>query len=703
MDRKCKGTWEVDQMRDERNGRVLQFGAFELETGTGQIRKHGTRIRLQGKPLHVLQALLDRPGGVVTREELRDRLWAVDTFVDFESGLNTAVNRLRLALGDSADSPRYVETLARSGYRFVAPVSESHPSLLGEKLEANDAPVAPPRAPANAAPRRYSRAWLLAAAAAGLAVLAGWLFVVRQRSAPQPTFHQVTFRRTTINSARFGPDGQSVIYEGQVVPGDRELYLANTVSPESRPLGFPGAMLAAVSRSGELALVFSGGPTGGPSLVRVPMNGGAPLPLDRGIWSADWAPDSSRMAVIRYGPHPAAIEYPRGKTLYKSSGWLLDVRVSPSGNEVAFIDHPVMDDDGGNIMAIDAKGARRTLSAGWASARGLAWAPAGREVWFTAARSGVTRALYAADLSGRVRLIAAFPGTLTLCDISASGRVLISHEQLQAMMTGLQNGTAKEQDLSWFDYSTAEGISADGRVVLFDETGEGGGPHHAVYIRRANARSAIRVGEGFGMAISPDGNWVVTKPDGDQNTLNLVPVTPGQPRILSGHNLKYDVVRFFPGGDRLLVGGSLAGGPWRLFVQKLDGSAPAPLGASGYLLRPAISEDGKQIAGVDAEQRLVVLSVAGGESRVIATGFAPTVLRWSHSGKTLLAQGASVPAMLFRVDLCTGRYKPWKEIAPFDLAGVSRIWPAVLSQDEHTIVYSYLRNLSELFVVDGWR
>src|ERR1039457_5336634 len=91
----------------------------------------------------------------------------------------------------------------------------------------------------------------------------------------------------TINSARFGPDGQSVIYEGQVVPGDRESYLANTVSPESRPLGFPGATLAAVSRSGELALVFSGGPTGDPSLVRVPMNGGAPLPLDRGIWSAD--------------------------------------------------------------------------------------------------------------------------------------------------------------------------------------------------------------------------------------------------------------------------------------------------------------------------------------------------------------------------------------------------------------------------------
>src|ERR1035441_5428501 len=276
MDRKCKGTWEVDQMRDERNGRVLQFGAFELETGTGQIRKHGTRIRLQGKPLHVLQALLDRPGGVVTREELRDRLWAVDTFVDFESGLNTAVNRLRLALGDSADRPRYVETLARSGYRFVAPVSESHapPALVAkpEGIDLRAALALPP--PKASGPRSYN-VWLLAAAVVGLAVFAGVLLTVRQRPATQPTFHQVTFRRMTIQSARFGPDGQTVIYEAREQPAERELYLANTVSPESRPLGFPRAVLTGVSRLGELALLVPEGPRGTRSLVRVPMNGGA--------------------------------------------------------------------------------------------------------------------------------------------------------------------------------------------------------------------------------------------------------------------------------------------------------------------------------------------------------------------------------------------------------------------------------------------
>ena len=697
-------------MQDHRNGRVLQFGVFELKTDTGELRKHGTKIRLQGKPLQLLQALLDRPGDVLTREELRDRLWAADTFVDFESGLNTAVNRLRLALGDSADRPRYVETLARSGYRFVAPVNVNEPQL-GEETEVPTAAVAAPAPPPPvveipaAVPARVPglRGWLAAGLTAGLVGIAGLMLVLQQRPTAQPRFHQVTFGRTTIRSARFAPDGQSVIYEALGLPGDREIYLANTVSPESRPLGFPHTMLVGVSRSGELALISDLDAGGNRSLVRVPMNGGAPMPLDRSVWTADWAPDGLRLALVRYGPFPETVEYPRGKKLYAGVGWLSNLRVSPSGNELAFIEHPVRDDDGGDIVLVEASGARRTLSTGWASADGLAWAPGGREVWFTAARTGLTRALYAVNLSGRLRPVAAFPGTLTLCDISATGQVLISREQMHALMMGQSEGEAKARDLSWFDYTNVIDMAADGRVVLFEETGEGGGAHHAVYIRRAGAASAVRVGEGFAMAISPDGNWVVTRPDGDQTSLSLLPLTPGEPRVLPGHGLRYDFVRFFPQGDRLLISGGLAGKPSSLFTQALDGSPPVPVAGGAYLSRPAISEDGTRIAGVDSQERLMVLESAKGEPKVIAEHFRAAVLGWNHSGTELIAQAGSVPARLVRVDLATGRYKPWKEIAPFDLAGVTMIWPAVVTRDERTIVYSYQRNLSELFVVDGWR
>ncbi len=693
------------------NGVVVQFGAFELHTDTGELRKHGVKVRLQGKPLHLLQALLDRPGVVVTREELRDRLWTVDTFVDFESGMNTAMNRLRLALGDSAEHPRYIETLARNGYRFLAPVSEAHaPPLSSMSPISPISPISDDPAPAAhslAQPSEVrpasSHRWPIAAAAfAILLACSGWLLLLRHPQAAQAVFHQVTFRRVTIRSARFGPDGESVIYEARTGPGDRELYLVNTVSPESRPLGFPRAMLVSVSRSGELALTTNDGPGKYPSLVRVPINGGAPMALDRDISSADWSPDGSRMAVVRRGARYVTLEYPRGTAVFQSSGWLSDVRVSPTGKEIAFIDHPIRSDDAGDIKLVDGKGVSHTLSPGWASVDGLAWAPSGREVWFTAARSGVIRSLYAIDLSGKLRLVVSYPGTLTLFDISRSGRVLVSREQLRMMMAGTVNGDEKGTDLSWFDYSHVEDISADGRVILFDETGEGGGPHHSTYIRRTDARSAIRVGDGFAMAISPDGDWAVTMTDGDQASLNLVPLTPGQPHILSGHGLRYDWVRFFPGGKRLLAGGGLAGGPMHLFTQTLDGGRPEPLNTNAYLVHPAISPDGSQIAGVDQEHRLVILPVAGGEPKVIATNFSPIVLRWSRQGKSLVAQLNSESAKLLRVDLETGRYKPWKEIAPVDSTGVSAIWPGALSEDERTFVYSFQRDLSELFVVDGW-
>jgi DNA-binding winged helix-turn-helix (wHTH) protein len=111
----------------QNNNRIVRFGVFELDLSAGELRKSGARLRLQGQPLQVLILLLERAGEVVTREELRQKLWASDTFVDFDHSLNTAINKVREALGDSASSPRYVETLARRGYRFIAPVQSSPP------------------------------------------------------------------------------------------------------------------------------------------------------------------------------------------------------------------------------------------------------------------------------------------------------------------------------------------------------------------------------------------------------------------------------------------------------------------------------------------------------------------------------------------------------------------------------------------------
>jgi len=192
-----------------RNG-VVQFGAFELNRSAGELRKQGSRIRLQPKPMRMLCALLERPGEIVTRDELKARLWPDDTFVDFESGLNTAVNRLRFALGDSAEHPRYIETEARSGYRFIAPAQV--------KAE----PAAPPPAQAfelkpitleATSQRRRFRCQL--AGVVGVLAIAGVAAVAWRFPGPQVTFRQITFRRGQVSGARFAECSRSILFTTQ--------------------------------------------------------------------------------------------------------------------------------------------------------------------------------------------------------------------------------------------------------------------------------------------------------------------------------------------------------------------------------------------------------------------------------------------------------------------------------------------------------
>ena len=130
-------------MAPEQNPRVFRFGVYEADLRTGELRKNGLKIRVQEQPFQVLAYLLEHAGDVVTREELRARLWPADTFVDFDHSLNTAINKLREALGDSAANPRFIETLAKRGYRFIAPVQAVEASTA---TGASVAPISPPAA-----------------------------------------------------------------------------------------------------------------------------------------------------------------------------------------------------------------------------------------------------------------------------------------------------------------------------------------------------------------------------------------------------------------------------------------------------------------------------------------------------------------------------------------------------------------------------
>jgi DNA-binding winged helix-turn-helix (wHTH) protein len=208
--------------------RVVRFGVFEVDLRTAELRKQGVRIRLSGQSFHVLEALLLRPGELVTREELKQKLWPSDTFGDFEHGLNAAVNRVREALGDSTDTPRFVETLPRRGYRFIAPVEPLAGRTDAATPEAAPASQPPLRAQprisvpdartANAGKRKRTMSVGLFALAALFAILLGTLYVMHRNGKARPEISQdVRISPLTALPGKemwpsLSPDGKQVVF-----------------------------------------------------------------------------------------------------------------------------------------------------------------------------------------------------------------------------------------------------------------------------------------------------------------------------------------------------------------------------------------------------------------------------------------------------------------------------------------------------------
>jgi len=675
--------------------KIARFGVFELNLRTGELRKQGVRLKLQGKAFTLLQALLERPGHVVTREELRQRLWPSGVFVDAESGLNTAANRLRIALGDSADNPRFIETLARTGYRFVASV---------EEVESESPRIA----------SRASRGWrrsaaLAAAAVAGLAVAVS-VTVVAFRRSPPPTFQfrQVTFRHGQVSGARFAPDGHAILYTASWDNGPRRLFLTNPYSPESRPLGLDDLRVVSVSRSGELALLSTDGtgPINGGTLSRVPMNGGDPLTVDHNVMTADWAPDG-RLAVVRAIDGVNQVEFPIGRVLHKTAGWISSIRVAPGDDRIAFIEHAVRHDNRGTLRIVEPNRPARSLSAEWANAGGLAWHPRLNEVWFTASRDGEPKSLWAATPSGDVRSVAQIAGIMTLRDLAPDGRALITRETEQLEMAVTSPGQPDQRNLSWLDWSRVADVSDDGQLILFDESGVAAGAHYMIYLYRNDTHSTVRLGEGRAMALSLDGRFALTLGVEPRTRFRLVPLAGEAAATavdLPATGLDYQWARYFPDGKRLLTLASEPDKPLRLYVQPLDGK-PFPISPPLVVRNVAVSPDGQQVAVLTAKGKLVIYQTSedGPAPREIATPQPLAPLLWSSGGWLYVQHiGAytQIPTRVSRLHLSDGRLEHVQDIRPTDTLGVNAITKVMLSRDTRTLVFNYRRVLSELFVIE---
>ncbi len=553
---------------------------------------------------------------------------------------------------------------------------------------------------------------ITALAAAALALVAGLLterFLLHQPVAQSalPVYHPLTFRRGMVHAARLAPDGKTILYSAAWEGKSLQLFTTRPESPESHELEPSGADVLAVSATGEMALSLHSHPVAqflySGTLARVPLVGGAPREVMDNVEFADWAPDGSTLAIVRQEQGRHRLEFPSGKLLYEADGWIGHLRISPKADTIAFIDHPQLGDDGGAVAVVDLAGKKTTLSKGWDSIQGIAWSPGNDEIWFTATRTGGDRSLYAVNLSGTVRLLARVPGELTLLDVDRDGNVLLTRGNDRAGMIGLAPGEAKERDLSWLDWSVPGDLSADGRTVLFGETGEGGGPKYAVYLRKTDGSPAIRLSEGIGVALSPDGKWALARPNVTPSPLVLLPTGVGEAKALTHDSINHLWARWLPDGKRLVFSGNEAGHGFRLYVESPEEGKPRPISPEGVNPSVVISPKGDFAASVGPDHKVYLYPVAGGEP-VLVPGTEPdeAPTGWSADGRSIyLFRFGSIPARVFELELATGKRKLWKELVPADAAGIDTIRNITITPDAKACVYGYIRTLSDLYVVEG--
>src|SRR5262249_15419197 len=233
--------------------------------------------------------------------------------------------------------------------------------------------------------------------------------------------------------------------------------------------------------------------------------------------------------------------------------WVSHLRISPRGDLVAFLDHPVRGDDLGTVAVLDTQGHKRTLTRRWSTLWGLAWSPSGEELWFSAARQGRNRTLRAVALAGEERTLARLPGNVTLLDVARDGRALVTLEHSFSDVMTLAPGEKQERNLAWFDNSHASGLSEDGRVLLLSDFSEAAGPLDATFLRRTDGSPAIRLAEGDGHDLSPDGRWALVGQAVPPFRLSLVPTGPGESRVVTDESLQTFGAWWVPGGKRIVV------------------------------------------------------------------------------------------------------------------------------------------------------
>jgi Tol biopolymer transport system component/DNA-binding winged helix-turn-helix (wHTH) protein len=670
---------------------IVRFGIFEANLHAGELRRNGSRVRLQDQPFQVLTLLLERPGQLVTREELRARLWPADTFVDFDHGLNAAIKRLRDALGDSAENPRFVETLARRGYRFLAPVSRDHK----EALPIPNAPIAP-TPPAIPTSRRR---WILGMAVAAMVLLgasAGWKAGHRSSAAIRFSERRLTNNpeNDPILSAALSPDAKYVVF------ADRNgLFLRVVAGGETHPVvlqdrfktwyvnWFPDGSHVLVTRSSS--------PSEKPSLWSASVFGGSPRKLmenaDRGAVS----PDGSKIAFLRgeYGSEEIWQMQSDGTQARKIFGRLGDnfdsVVWSPDSQRIAFLrsifKHGWGEADASLGICDPLTGKTNYILSSSRLEGPLVWALDGRLIYTLAepAPNQNDSDLWAIKLDGRNDKIWSQPSRVTngpdakmSASISTDGRHLLYLRRAGApdvyvaeVLAGgrglgplhrLSLGEGRNMPFSW---------TADGKSVIFASDREGA--YHIFKQSLDQPAPDLLVGgdsDAQGARLNPDGSEILflenpSATDKDRRTrLMRVSISGGTPQLVLAELGLSNLQCARSPSKTCIVSKSANGLVFVIFdpVTGKEAELTRIEDSEWYLRNWTLSPDGSTLAlakkhRIEEEASIRFLPVAGGTEHTITlkpwSGI--SYIDWAADSRSLWVRASSpagVPTLL-NVDL----------------------------------------------------